>query len=139
MKNTNYPLKGACQCGSVSYELLEPPMKVVACHCKECQKLSTSAFSITALVNKDSLRFKGEMSEWQRVAENGNVVAAKFCPTCSNRLYHYNPHADGPIKFKPSSLFNTSIIKPTMHIWVSEKQHWYSLPIDVLVHQRQPN
>lgn len=59
----SYPIEGSCQCGRVRYQLLAAPLTVVACHCKECQKLSTSAFSITAVVNKDSVKFEGEMAE----------------------------------------------------------------------------
>jgi hypothetical protein len=53
---------------------------VMACHCKQCQKLSTSAFSITAT-----------MSDWCRSSDSGNISAAKFCPLCGNRICHLNP------------------------------------------------
>ena len=75
------PIEGACQCGGVKYRLLAPPQMVLACHCKECQKLSTSAFSITAVVRTSDVEFLGEMAEWSRVAESGNINGAKFCPT----------------------------------------------------------
>jgi len=55
MYDNKYPIKGSCQCGEVTYELLEPPLMVAACHCKECQKLSTSVFSITAMVTAQSV------------------------------------------------------------------------------------
>jgi hypothetical protein len=121
----------------VTYQLLEPPLKIVACHCKECQKLSTSAFSITALVRTDAIEFKGRMSDWSRVAESGNINAAKFCPTCGNRIYHYNPKEPDKIKLKPANLSDTSIIKPTTHLWVSQKQAWYELPAGVEVFEKQ--
>ncbi|WP_104202869.1 GFA family protein [Billgrantia saliphila] len=132
-----YPIKGSCQCGGVTYQLLEPPLKVFACHCKECQKLSTSAFSITAVVNADAVEFQGEMADWQRAAESGNINAAKFCPTCGNRIYHYNPNAPEKIKLKPSNLSDTSIINPIVHVWVSEKQAWYTIPEGVEAYEKQ--
>ena len=138
MSNPQYPIHGSCQCGQVQYELLEPPLFVAACHCKECQKLSTSAFSITAMVNADSVRFQGEMQEWSRLADSGNVSAAKFCTVCGNRMYHYNPEDPYRLKLKPANLDDTSIIQPTMHIWVSEKQDWFAIPEDVEVHPKQP-
>lgn len=133
-----YPIQGSCQCGGVSYELLAPPLKVVACHCKECQKLSTSAFSITALVNADTVRFAGRMADWSRSSDSGNINAAKFCPTCGNRIYHYNPDDPSKIKLKPSNLSDTSIIQPTAHIWVSQKQAWFDLPAGVDIFDKQP-
>lgn len=138
MTEIQYPVKGACQCGGVSYELLKPPAMVVACHCKECQKLSTSAFSITAMINADDIRFSGEMRDWQRKADSGNVSAAKFCPTCGNRIYHYNPADPQKLKLKPSNLSDTRLIQPTAHIWVSEKQDWFEIPPGVKVVDKQP-
>ncbi|WP_425601994.1 GFA family protein [Shewanella insulae] len=133
-----YPVKGACQCGGVTYELHSAPLMVVACHCKECQKLSTSAFSITAVVNADSIEFQGEMAEWSRVADSGNVNGAKFCPTCGNRIYHFDPKDPSKIKLKPSNLSDTSLIVPTSHVWVSEKQSWFTIPDGVAVFDKQP-
>jgi hypothetical protein len=134
----SYPIKGSCQCGGVKYRLLEAPLMVVACHCKECQKLSTSAFSITAMVNASSLEFEGEMAEWSRPADSGNISSAKFCPGCGNRIYHFNPDEPDMIKLKPSNLSDTSIINPTAHVWVSEKQDWYDIPEGVKVFEKQP-
>lgn len=138
MDNIQYPIQGSCQCGEITYELLEPPLMIAACHCKECQKLSTSAFSITAVVNTDSVKFRGSMSDWSRVADSGNVSGAKFCPSCGNRIYHYNPSEPDKLKLKPSNLSDTRIINPTVHVWVSEKQDWFQIPGGVKVFEKQP-
>mgnify|MGYP000211515064 FL=1 len=138
MDNIQYPIEGSCQCGNVTYELLAPPLMVAACHCKECQKLSTSAFSITAMVNADSVKFKGPMKDWSRNSDSGNISAAKFCPGCGNRLYHFNPNEPDKIKLKPSNLSDTRIINPTIHVWVSEKQDWYQIPDGVKAFDKQP-
>ena len=138
MDNIIYPIEGACQCGAVTYTLLEPPLMVVACHCRECQKLSTSAFSITALVKADSIVFRGQMKEWSRKADSGNISAAKFCPTCGNRLYHFNPQDSSTLKLKPSTLADTRLINPSMHIWISEKQDWYQIPAGTKTCDKQP-
>lgn len=132
-----YPINGSCQCGGVRYRLLAAPLRVVACHCRECQKLSTSAFSITALVNAGDVEFEGEMAEWDRLAESGNHNTARFCPTCGNRIYHFNPAQPDIIKLKASNLDDTSVLRPTAHIWVSEKQDWYTIPEGVEVHEKQ--
>ena len=101
MADVKYPISGSCQCGGVSYQLLAAPKAVVACHCRECQKLSTSAFSITAFVEEENIRFNGPLASWSRVADSGNVTDAAFCPTCGNRIYHYSKAQPGIIKLKP--------------------------------------
>lgn len=138
MSKMEYPITGSCQCGNVQYELLGPPLFVAACHCKECQNLSTSAFSITAMVNAGSVKFQGKLKDWSRVADSGNISAAKFCPECGNRIYHYDPKDPEKLKLKPSNLSDTSIINPTVHVWVSEKQEWYQIPDGVKVFSKQP-
>lgn len=128
-----YPVHATCQCGSISYTLTEPPIKVLACHCKECQTFSSAPFSVTSIVKSSAIEFKGEMKEWSRPAESGNTSVAKFCPNCGTRIYHMNP--DDPdtikLKLKPKDSANRSILEPLVHIWVSEKQDWYDLPAEV--------
>lgn len=138
MSQVEYPVSGSCQCGAITYELKSAPLKVVACHCIECQKLSTSAFSITAMIEEDQIAFSGEMADWSRPADSGNISAAKFCPGCGNRLYHYNPKDPSQLKLKPSTLHDTRMIKPAAHIWVSKKQDWFEIPEGVPSFDEQP-
>lgn len=135
-----YPIEGSCQCGQVTYKLHEAPAMVFACHCNECQKMSTSPFSVTAVVPAHAIEFAGELSEWGRVADSGNKNYAKFCPQCGNRIYHYNP--DDPstvkLKLKPVDLSDDTIFEPKVHVWVSKKQSWYRIPDGVKVFDEQP-
>lgn len=135
-----YPIKGSCQCGQVTYRLAEAPKLVLACHCTECQKLSTSPYSVTAVVATNAIEFSGELKEWSRSAESGNKNSAKFCPDCGNRVYHFNPDDESTIKLKlkPVKMTDDRIFEPTMHVWVSEKLSWYRIPEGVKVFDKQP-
>jgi len=136
----NFPIEGSCQCGQLTYKLFEKPKMVLACHCTECQKLSTSPFSVTAMVAATAIEFKGELNEWSRDSDSGNKNNAKFCPSCGNRVYHYNP-ADSEtikLKLKPVNLEKAEIFEPTVHVWVCEKLSWYQIPEGVKVFEKQP-
>lgn len=137
-----FPIKGSCQCGQLTYELYQKPKVVWACHCTECQKLSTSPFSVTAILDSKTIEFKGELKEWSRNSDSGNKNIAKFCPNCGNRVYHYNPDALDTVKLKlkPVNLSKASaaIFEPTAHVWVSEKLDWYQLPEGIDVFEKQP-
>lgn len=133
-----YPMTGSCQCGRVEYELRQPPLAIAACHCRQCQKLSTSAFSISAMVSADDLTVTGELAEWSRVADSGETVVARFCPVCGNHIYHYNPDKPQHRMLKPSTLSDTDIINPAIHVWISEKQDWFQIPEGVACHETQP-
>ncbi|HDY8072351.1 TPA: GFA family protein [Vibrio vulnificus] len=136
----DYPLNGACQCGQVTYELYEKPLMVFACHCTECQKLSTSPFSITAVVDAEKIEFSGQLKSWERLADSGNRNCAMSCPNCGNRIYHFNPDAPETVKLKlkPIGMSRADIFEPQAHVWVSEKLDWYQIPKNVKVFPKQP-
>ena len=128
-----YPISGTCQCGQVTVTLHCPPQKVIACHCKECQKLSSSPYSVTALYLDEDIKIDGELKSWNRIADSGNNNTAVFCPDCGNRIYHFNPATPEfiKLKLKPVGIEDDSIFKPQAHVWTKEKQAWYLLPTDV--------
>ena len=139
MSEIQYPVSGSCQCGKVTFSLLSAPKMVLACHCKECQKLATSAFSLTAVIESDKVKIEGPLADWERPAESGNINRAKFCPSCGNRIYHYDPQKAEILKFKGiSSLEDTRMLIPDVHVWVSEKQDWFVIPEDVKTFDKQP-
>lgn len=45
----NVPLEGGCRCDAVRFRLTEAPIMTAACHCPGCKRMSSSAFSLTAL------------------------------------------------------------------------------------------
>jgi hypothetical protein len=112
----------------------------MACHCTECQKLATGPFSVTAVVAAGAIEFSGELKEWSRIAESGNTNIARFCPDCGNRIYHFNPAdaATVKLKLKPVHIDDDTVFQPTVHIWVSEKLHWYEIPEGVKVFDKGP-
>jgi hypothetical protein len=134
------PILGSCQCGQLTYKIFEKPKMVWACHCTECQKLSTSPFSVTAIMASSAIEFNGELKEWSRSADSGNQNIAKFCPECGNRVYHLNPDDLDTIKLKlkPVNLTNQELFEPSAHVWVCEKLSWYQIPEGVKVFDKQP-
>ena len=135
-----FPIDGVCQCGQVSYVIKARPQVVVACHCTECQKLSTSHYSVSAFFDSDDIEFSGDLHEWTRSSDGGNLNTGVFCPGCGNRIYHYNPddRSTVKLKLKPVGLADASLFKPVAHVWVSEKLDWVEIPSDVKVFDKQP-
>jgi hypothetical protein len=80
------PYTGGCQCGSVRYVLTTEPIRLAACHWKECQRQSGSAFGMSMLVKKDSLTVAGRTKQFTRIADSDNEVAGVFCPDCGVRI-----------------------------------------------------
>ena len=134
-----FPIQGNCQCGNIQYEITQPFLAQLACHCTECQKLSATSFSISALLPREGFKLiSGTLSKYSRVADSGLINNAHFCNSCGNRIYHDNPDKPEIIRLKPGTLKNTDIINPTIHVWLKSKQKWVTIPKGVETHQTQP-
>jgi hypothetical protein len=46
------PQTGGCQCGVIRYEITEAPQLIYKCHCVDCQRLTSSAFSMGVELSK---------------------------------------------------------------------------------------
>ena len=53
------PQTGGCQCGKIRYEISEAPQLVYTCHCTDCQRLTSSAFSMGLVVAETAFRRSG--------------------------------------------------------------------------------
>ncbi|WP_455550484.1 GFA family protein [Alloalcanivorax marinus] len=49
MSDVSSSAKGRCRCGRVEFEVYARPLVTMACHCTGCQRMSSSAFSLSAL------------------------------------------------------------------------------------------
>jgi hypothetical protein len=131
------PYTGGCQCGSVRYVLTTEPMRLVVCHCKECQRQSGSAFGMSMLVKKDSLTVSGVMKQFTRIADSGNEVTGAFCPECGVRIHHGLKSVPDVLSLKPGTLDDTSWLRPRYFIWLKSAQNWISVPDGVETFEKQ--
>ena len=131
------PYTGGCQCQSVRYVVTKEPLRVLACHCKECQRQSASAFGMSMPVKKDSLAVTGQTKQFTRIADSGNEVTGVFCPECGVRIYHVLKSAPEVVSIKPGTLDDTSWLRPSAFIWMRSAQGWVSVPDDVKAIEQQ--
>lgn len=124
---TESTLRGSCQCGAVTYQATAAPLFSLACHCRECQKLSASAYSTTLSFRAGDLVVRGELASFERTADSGRRVMSYFCPGCGNRIYHADPDAPGLMRLKSGTLDSAPIPAPRAHVWVSRKQPWVTI------------
>lgn len=115
-------LSGGCQCGNVRYQSLGEPGALYACHCRECQKLSVSAFSMSLLVPRSGFRLtRGTPTSWTRPTASGQTLACYFCPVCGSRIWHDAPHEPSTITIKAGSLDEPVDFSAAIHIWTSRR------------------
>jgi hypothetical protein len=131
------PYTGGCQCGSVRYVVMTEPIRVLACHCKECQRQSGSAFAMSMPVKKDSLKVTGLTKQFTRMADSGNEVTGVFCPECGVRIYHVLKSATDVVSIKPGTLDDTRQLRPELFIWMKSAQGWVPVPDGVKALEEQ--
>jgi hypothetical protein len=115
-------ITGGCQCGAVRYEISGNRLSLYACHCRECQKQSASAFGISAIFPRLGLRVtQGAPKWWSRPTDSGYTLDCAFCADCGSRLWHEGAHFAETISVKGGSLDEPVDLQPAMHIWTSRK------------------
>lgn len=91
------PLGGGCLCAAIRYEISAAPLRVYACHCTDCQRVTGSAFPIGVVVSEDSFRATGNERALAPpiLAESGRAKRLGICPDCSVWLFD-SPRTRGP-------------------------------------------
>ena len=101
-----------------------------ACHCRDCQKQSSSAFGMSLIMRRDDVRFtRGaeRLKHWDTHGEDGRLKRCAFCPDCGTRLYHASEPEDAAISVKAGSLDDTRWLRPVAHIWLQSAQPWLKI------------
>ena len=121
------PLTGSCQCGNIRYEIAQAPQLVYTCHCTDCQRITSSAFSLGIALPEPAFRLTaGEPRPLQRMADSGRLNTRFVCPDCA--CWIYSLPRDGVIRVRAGTLDDTTWLRPTRHIWAKRKQAWVVIP-----------
>ena len=132
----NLPQTGGCQCGAIRYEITEAPQLVYTCHCTDCQRLTSSAFSLGIVVSEPAFRLDGVVPRrLQRIADSGRVNTRLVCPECGSWVCGLP--RDAVVRVRAGTLDDTSWLRPTRHIWTRSKQTWITLPEGDEVFEKQ--
>ena len=131
---------GGCQCGAIRYEIRAEPLTLYVCHCRECQKQSSSAFGMSMTVPREAIvLLQGQPKQWTRLADSGREVTCLFCETCGTRLFH-NPARNPQItNVKPGTLDDTSQLQPIGNLWTASAQKWVVISEQMQNYLGQPD
>jgi hypothetical protein len=121
----NLPITGGCLCGTIRYECTAEPLRMLKCHCRDCQQLSGGPYLPVVVVPLSAFRItKGELKYFPTPSVLGRPNQRGFCANCGSRLTGAeNPKRDY-IGITASSLDDPSLFQPTMDIFVADAQPW---------------
>ena len=129
-------LEGGCACGEVRYKLTNAPMIVHACHCRDCQKLTGSAFVVNLWIERKFVETSGGAPVAFPVppGPSGRRHDVFHCPTCGTALWSKYHAVPGDTLFvRGGTLDDPEAITPDVHIFTRSKAPWLELPKDARV------
>jgi hypothetical protein len=130
--SVSLPLLGGCACGAIRYECTAPPLRMVNCHCRDCQRASGSGYSATLIMAASSVRMvAGNCKEHRTLAESGNVAMRAFCGECGSPLFAASSARPDMLGVKAASLDDASWFAPEANVWVESAQPWDCMDPDI--------
>jgi hypothetical protein len=125
-------IQGGCRCGAVRYTLaLDALPPTYACHCRDCQTWSGSAFSQQTFVPDAALSVSGPLAVYELTTPSGRTSVQRMCAVCHTRIYNTNSARPGVTVVRAGTLDRSDELEVVAHIWAQRKQPWLSLPADV--------
>ena len=120
MPRPTLPLNGACRCGRVQIRISVPPLLTMACHCTGCQRMSGSAYSLSAAIPSEGFA----VTEGEPVVAGASPEAGHhFCPHCMTWMFT-RPEEGGFVNVRATSFDDTTGYAPFMETYTVEKLPW---------------
>ena len=131
-------ITGGCICGAVRYESSAEPLATRACWCRYCQYIGAGSGTVNTCFRTDSFSVRGETRDHRGIADSGNVMHRRFCPSCGVHLFseaEVRPHL---IFVRVGTLDDPNLVAPAMTIWTSEAPAWACIDEGLPRLERQP-
>jgi hypothetical protein len=125
-------LEGGCACGAVRYRLTAAPLIVHACHCRDCQKQTGSAFVVNMWIEKNCVVADHTAPKsFILPADSGKPHEVFFCGVCMTRLWSkYHAAPGDTLLVRVGTLDHPEQVEPDVHIFTRSKLPWLDLPPD---------
>jgi hypothetical protein len=126
------PLTGGCVCGGVRFEVSEPLLGALYCHCKRCQRRTGTGVSVSALTAPGTCRtVTGEDLVRSWAPPDGGWIRS-FCGECGSHLFTANPDAPEVVAIRMGALDEDPGIRPSAHQFTIYAPAWAPVPDDGL-------
>ena len=128
MNDAPLPVTGACRCGQTTFEVSAPAVMTSACHCRGCQRMSASAFSLSAMFPATAFRItKGSPVKG---GSQGPDLDHFFCPSCKTWMFTRIVAWNGVINLRPTLFDDPRWCRPFMETMTREKLPWAEPPAE---------
>jgi len=131
-------ITGGCLCKAVRYRITAAPIVTRVCWCRLCQYLGAGSSTVNVCFPSNAITIEGAVADYSNVADSGNVMHRRFCPTCGTALFseaEVRPHL---IFVRAGTLDDPEVARPVATIWTSQAPTWACFDPDLPQVERQP-
>ena len=114
---------GGCLCGQVRWTATAEPANVRVCHCPLCQKATGSPFFARAIFRAETISWSGDTTCWP----SSPRIDRLSCARCGTPMFARPTDAPARLGVSLATVDDRNALRPTVHIWVSEKLDWLNL------------
>ena len=117
--------KGQCRCGQVHFEVKSKPLITMACHCTGCQRMTASAFSLSALYPSNQFEVtKGETT----IGGLHGATRHFFCAHCMSWLFTRPEGMDQFVNVRSTMMEDARSFRPFIETYTEEMLPWATTP-----------
>jgi len=116
--------QGSCLCGAIHYTFNDAPLRMVQCHCHQCQKISGTGHASQAFFKEQDVEVSGEPKSYVFHADSGNTKTYHFCPSCGSRLHGKNSGRPGITIVPVGCMEDNSWFTPQAVAYTSCREAW---------------
>ena len=137
-------LNGQCLCGGIQFKIEgelpthdgQAPLPVY-CHCKMCQRVTGSAFTVSIMVPVNQLQWlSGEELLKPYPSSPGSLRS--FCSECGSNISFIDGNDPDNIFIQAGTINEPCDLKPQSHIFVADKASWYQINDDLVQFDAYP-
>jgi hypothetical protein len=117
-------IEGGCLCKAVRYRSTAAPLAARICWCRLCQYLAAGNGTVNVCFPRDAVTIDGTLTDYRSVADSGNVMHRRFCPTCGTPLFSEAEARPHLIFVRGGTLDDPELARPASSIWTTQAPTW---------------
>jgi hypothetical protein len=121
---------GSCGCGTVRFEVSEPLLGSIYCHCTRCQKRTGTAYQASALAAPGSVTVTAG-AEHLRDWEPGGL-ARTYCELCGAHMFGRDAGTGAISVVRLAAIDGDPGVRPLARQFVAYHPAWAEIPDDGL-------
>ncbi len=130
---------GQCHCGAIAYRARIEPDRIMICHCRDCQRLTGSAFRVSVPVAPQDFELsRGEPRIYYKIADNGSRRGHAFCGDCGAPVFRLPTDNNVNYSLRIGGLDQSDQLQPPRkQIWTRRRWPWVIAIDEIAEHNGQ--